>query len=56
VWKLILVANRARRGWTRIPPERRRQIVETAGRQVRTHGPTVARRIGTAVQKARKGR
>ncbi|HYY76011.1 MAG TPA: hypothetical protein VE644_06780 [Gaiellaceae bacterium] len=56
VWKLILVANRARRGWKRIPPEQRRRIAETAGRGVRTHGPVVARRIGTAVQKARKAR
>lgn len=56
VWKLILVANRARRGWKRIPPEQRRRIVETAGRGARTHGPVVARRIGTAVQKARKAR
>ncbi|MGH3004425.1 MAG: hypothetical protein ACRDOS_00685 [Gaiellaceae bacterium] len=56
VWKLIFVANRARRGWKRIPPEQRRRIRETAGRSVRTHGPVVARRIGTAVQKARKAR
>jgi acyl-CoA reductase-like NAD-dependent aldehyde dehydrogenase len=56
VWKLILVANRARRGWKRIPPEQRRRIMEKAGRGVRTHGPIVARRIGTAVQKARKAR
>lgn len=56
MWKLIFVANRARRGWRRIPPEQRRQIVETAGRTVRTHGPVVARQVGTAVQKFRKAR
>ena len=56
VWKLILVANRARRGWKRIPPEQRRRIMETAGRGVRTHGPVVARRIGTVVKSARKAR
>jgi acyl-CoA reductase-like NAD-dependent aldehyde dehydrogenase len=56
VWKLILVANRARRGWKRIPPEQRRRIMETAGQGVRTHGPVVARRIGTVVKNARKAR
>jgi hypothetical protein len=54
--KLIFVANRARRGWQRIPPEQRRQIVETAGRSVKKHGPVVARRIGTAIREARKAR
>jgi hypothetical protein len=54
--KLIFVANRARRGWKRIPPEQRRRIVETAGRSVKKHGPVVARRIGTAVRQARKPR
>jgi hypothetical protein len=54
--KLIFVANKARRGWKRIPPERRRQIVENAGRTVRTHGPSAARRVGTAVRNVRKAR
>lgn len=56
LFKLIFVANRARAGWKRIPPEQRRRIVETAGRSVKKHGPVVARRIGTAVRQARKAR
>jgi hypothetical protein len=56
LFKLIFVANRARRGWKRIPPEQRRRIMETAGRSVKKHGPVVARRIGTAWRQARKAR
>lgn len=56
LWKLIFVANRARRGWKRIPPEQRRQIVQGAGRTVRTHGPTVARRVGSVVRQVRRAR
>jgi hypothetical protein len=46
----------ARRGWRRIPPEQRRAVLQHAGKQVRTHGPGVARRIGTAVRSARRPR
>jgi hypothetical protein len=54
--KLLFVAMKARRGWNRIPPERRKQIVASAGKTVRKHGPVVAKRIGTAVRQARKSR
>lgn len=53
-WKLVFVAMKARRGWKRIPPEQRRRLLENAQRSVRTHGPVVARRVGTAVRQARK--
>jgi acyl-CoA reductase-like NAD-dependent aldehyde dehydrogenase len=55
-WKLIMVAAKARRGWKRIPPERRRQLVQSAGETARKHGPVIAKRIGTAVREARKRR
>jgi hypothetical protein len=47
---------KARRGWKRIPPERRRKLIEGAGEQVRTHGPVVAKRIGTSLKQARRAR
>jgi hypothetical protein len=53
IWKLFMLTASARRGWKRIPPQQRRQIVETAGRTVRAHGPTVAKRLGAAVRQAR---
>jgi hypothetical protein len=52
--KLLFVAMKVRRGWKRIPPERRRRLLENAQRSVRTHGPVVARRVGTAVKQVRK--
>jgi hypothetical protein len=52
-WKLFLLAVKVRRGWQRIPPEQRRKLLADASRQVRKHGPTVAKRIGTAVRQAR---
>ena len=56
VWKLVLVVMKARRGWKRIPPERRRKLIEGAGEQVRTHGPVVAKRIGTSLKQVRRAR
>jgi hypothetical protein len=55
-WKLLFIVMKARRGWKRIPPERRRKLMENAGKQVRTHGPVVARRIGTTVKNVRRAR
>jgi hypothetical protein len=55
-WKLLLTAAKLKRGWSRIPPERRKQLVEDAGKTVRKHGPVVARRVGAAVREARKKR
>jgi hypothetical protein len=51
-----MVAAKARRGWKRIPPERRRQLVQSAGETARKHGPVIAKRIGTVVREARKRR
>lgn len=53
-WKLLFVAAKARRGWKRIPPERRRMMMQSAGKTARKHGPVIARRIGTVVREARK--
>jgi hypothetical protein len=47
---------KAKRGWNRIPPDQRRKMLAQAGKQVRKHGPTVAKRVGTVVQSARKKR
>ena len=44
-WKLVAAARKARGTWRRIPPEKRRKLVEDAGRQARAYGPVVARRI-----------
>jgi hypothetical protein len=46
LWKLVGTAMKARRTIKRIPPERRREIAQTAADQVRTHGPTVAKAVG----------
>ncbi len=56
IFKLLFVAMRLRRGWKRIPPAQRRRMVEGAARAVRKRGPTVAKRVGTAVREARRGR
>lgn len=55
-WKLLFVAMKAKRGWNRIPPDQRRKMLAAAGKQVRRHGPTVAKRVGTVVSTARKKR
>ena len=55
-WKLLTLAYKARRGWSRIPPAQRRKILENAGKQARKHGPTIAKHVATAVSEARKRR
>ena len=54
IWKLLLLATRARRGWKRIPPEQRQRIVQGARTSVKRHGPAIAKRVGAAVRQARK--
>jgi hypothetical protein len=48
-WKLIAAAMKAKKTLARIPPEKRRELVDTASRQVRTYGPVIARRIRKAL-------
>lgn len=55
-WKLLALGYKAQRGWKRLPPEQRRKLVAGAGKHARKHGPVIAKRIGAAVQQARKGR
>jgi hypothetical protein len=55
-WKILALGYKAHRGWRRIPPAQRRRMIEGASKQAREHGPVIAKRIGTAVQQARKGR
>jgi hypothetical protein len=55
-WKLLTLAFKVKRGWNRIPPAQRRQILENAGRQARRHGPIVARRVGETIRQSRRGR
>jgi hypothetical protein len=55
-WKLLALAYKAQRGWSRIPPEQRKKMVAGAGRQARKHGPVIAQRIAKAAQQVRKGR
>jgi hypothetical protein len=55
-WKLVTLAFKAQRGWSRIPAAQRRKILENAGKQARKHGPTVAKRVGEALRQTRKGR
>ena len=43
--KILFVAMKAQQGWKRIPPEKRRAILETAQSSARKHGPTVARAV-----------
>lgn len=44
-WKLLTLARRAQSTWKRIPPEKRRQVIDTAGREAKKYGPIVAKRI-----------
>ena len=46
-WKVIAAAMKARKTWQRIPPDRRRQMLEQAGQQARKHGPVVAQKVKT---------
>jgi len=53
MWKLLFLA---RRGWKMVPREHRQHAWRVARRQVRTHGPTVARAARHAVREAREAR
>lgn len=64
-WKLLVVALKARQGWQRIPPAKRRALLEQAQQKAKEHGPTVARavreqgpvvakRVSEAVRSARR--
>jgi hypothetical protein len=66
-WKVLFLAMKLRRGWSRIPPKQRRKLVEGAREQarkqgpvvakrVREQGPVVAKRIGQTVKQVRKKR
>ena len=55
-FKVLALAYKAQRGWKRIPPEQRKKMIEGAGTHARKHGPVLAKRIGTALQQARKAR
>jgi hypothetical protein len=44
-WKVLFLAMKLRRGWSRIPPKQRRKIIEGAREQVRKQGPVVAKRV-----------
>ena len=43
--KILFVAMKAQQGWKRIPPEKRRAILQTAQSSAKKHGPTVARAV-----------
>ena len=43
--KILFVAMKAQQGWKRIPPEKRRAILETAQSSAKKHGPTVAKAV-----------
>jgi hypothetical protein len=55
-WKLLALAYKARRGWSRIPPEQRKKMVAGAEKQARKHGPVIAKRISKVAQQVRKAR
>jgi hypothetical protein len=55
-WKILTLAFKLKRGWSRIPPAQRRKLIDNAGKQAKRHGPVVAKRLGQAVRQARKGR
>ena len=55
-FKMLALAYKAQRGWKRIPPAQRKKMIEGAGKHARKHGPVLAKRIGTALRQARKGR
>ena len=54
-WKILALAFKVKRGWQRIPPAQRRQLLENAGKQARRHGPVLAKHV-SAVLNGRKGR
>jgi acyl-CoA reductase-like NAD-dependent aldehyde dehydrogenase len=41
----IGAAMKAKRAWSRIPPEQRKKLMDNAAVQVRTHGPAVAKKL-----------
>ena len=66
-WKVLFLAMKLRRGWSRIPPKQRRKIVEGArerarkqgpvvAKRVREQGPVVTKRIGQTIKQVRKKR
>lgn len=55
-WKLVFLAMKLRRGWSRIPPKQRRKLIEGTREQVRTKGPVVAKRVGETMRNVRKKR
>jgi len=55
-WKFVALALKAQRGWNRIPPAQRRQIIENATKQARKHGPVVAKRAVEIARQVRKDR
>ena len=69
-WKLVTVVMKAKRTWSRLPPEQRKRLVEGAATTLKTkgpivakraadtareRGPVIAKRVADAIQKARKG-
>jgi hypothetical protein len=55
-WKLLTLAFKVQRGWSRIPPAQRRKLLANASKQAKKHGPEVAKRLGDAARNVRKGR
>jgi acyl-CoA reductase-like NAD-dependent aldehyde dehydrogenase len=52
----LALAYKARRGWSRIPPEQRKKMIAGAEKRARKHGPVIAKRIAKAAQQVRKAR
>ncbi len=44
-WKLALLAMKVQRTWRRLPPERRKQLLDAAQTTARKHGPVVAKTV-----------
>jgi hypothetical protein len=55
-WKILFLAVKLRRGWSRIPPKQRRKLIENTREQVRKKGPVVADRIRETARNVRKKR
>jgi len=66
---MVAAAMKAKQAWDRVPPEKRRQLLDQATATLKTHGPAVAkkaaktarvqgpavaRRLAEALEKARK--
>jgi acyl-CoA reductase-like NAD-dependent aldehyde dehydrogenase len=63
--KILFVAMKAQQGWKKIPPEKRRAMLQAAqssakkhgpmvARTVKDQGPTVAKQLGKALRAATK--